>query len=87
MKNVLTPSAKSFLMPLGLSEAASTTYATIQKEIHGSETSASTISREEMKYIMKIVKSLEESGLLIKAVAETNANEAKNKMVYFLACY
>ena len=29
------------------------------------------ISNEEMNYIMKIVKSLEESGLLIKRVSET----------------
>ena len=37
------------------------------------------ISNEEMEDIMKIVKSLEESGLLIKSVNETIKNETKNK--------
>ena len=35
------------------------------------------ISNEEMNDIMKIVTSLEESGLLIKSVSETIKNEAK----------
>ena len=35
---------------------------------------------------MKIVKSLEESGLLIKDVREIIKNEAKNKNEYFLDC-
>ena len=35
------------------------------------------ISNEEMNDIMKIVKSLEESGLLIKDVSKTIKNEAK----------
>ena len=34
--------------------------------------------------IMKIVRSLEEPGLLIKGVSETIKNEAKNKKVHFL---
>ena len=37
------------------------------------------ISNEEMNYIMKIVKCLEESGLLIKGVSETIKNEAKEQ--------
>ena len=40
-----------------------------------------------MKDIMKIVKSLAESDLLIKGAMETFKNEAKNKKVDFLACY
>ena len=35
------------------------------------------ISNEGMNDIMKIVKSLEDSGLLIKGVSETIKNEAK----------
>ena len=35
------------------------------------------ISNEEMNDIMKTVKSLEESGLLIKHVSQTIKNEAK----------
>ena len=35
------------------------------------------ISSEKMNYIMKIVKSLEASGLLIKGVSKTFKNEVK----------
>ena len=37
------------------------------------------ISNEEMEGIMKIVKSLEQSGLLIKGIRETIKNEAKEQ--------
>ena len=40
-------------------------------------TTALTISNEEIEDIMKIVKSLEESGLLIKGNSATTKNEAK----------
>ena len=42
------------------------------------------ISNEEMNDIMKIVKSLEESGLLIKDVSNTIKNEAKEQNVGML---
>ena len=42
------------------------------------------ISNEEMNDIMKIVKSLEEFGLLIKGVSETIKNEAKEQKEQFL---
>ena len=42
------------------------------------------LSNEEMKHIMKIVQSLEESGLLIKSISETIENEAKNQKGRFL---
>ena len=45
------------------------------------------ISNEEMNDIMKMIKSLEESGLLIKGVSETIKNEAKNKNEEFSVCY
>ena len=38
-----------------------------------------------MKDIMKIVESLEDSGLLLKGVSETIQNEAKKED--FLVCY
>ena len=50
---------------------------TIQKKIYGSGTLI--ISSEEMEDIMKIVKSLEESRLLIKGVTETIKNDAKEQ--------
>ena len=40
-----------------------------------------------MEDIMKTVKSLEESCLLIKGVSKTVENEAKEQKVDFLACY
>ena len=45
------------------------------------------VSNEEMNYIMKIVKSLEESGLLIKRVSETIKMKQNNKKEDFLECY
>ena len=42
------------------------------------------ISNEEMNDIMKIVKSLEESGLLIKSISETIKNEVKIQKGGFL---
>ena len=44
----------------------------------------SIIPNEEMNDIMKIVKSFEESGLLIKGVSETIKNEAKEQKGRFL---
>ena len=63
MKNVLKPSAKSVLIPLVLTAAASTTVAVIQKNIFGSDMATLIISNEEMDDIMKTIKSLENFGL------------------------
>ena len=66
--NVLKPLAKSdlVLIPLGLTLAASaTTDAGIHKKMFGSGFTTLIISNEEMNDIMKIVKSPDESGLLI----------------------
>ena len=40
-----------------------------------------------MEDIMKIVRSFEGSGLLIKRITETIENEAKNKKEDFWECY
>ena len=77
MKNVLKPLAKSHLIPLELTAAASATDAAIHKKMFGSGFTTLIISNEEINGIIKIVKSLEESGLLIKGVSEKNKNEAK----------
>ena len=76
MKNVLKPLAKSVLIPLRLTAAASATDAAIYKKMfvsgtHSSELPKRTtliISSEEMNDIMKVVKSIEESDLLIKGI-------------------
>ena len=44
-----------------------------------SRTTTSIISNEETNDCMKIIKSLEESGLLIKGLSKTIKNEAKQK--------
>ena len=49
------------------------------KKILGSETTTLIISNGEMVDIMKIVKSLEDSGLLLKGVSETIQNEVKKQ--------
>ena len=52
--------------------------------IYGSGTTALIISNEEMDNLMKIVKSLEESGLVVKGVSETIKNEGKEQKGRFL---
>ena len=83
MKNVLKLLAKSVLIPLGLPEAASATDAAIRKKMSGQTTLI--ISNEGMNNIMEIVKSLEETGLLIKGARETTQNEAIEQKREFLA--
>ena len=63
MISVLTQLAKNVLLPFGLSAGMSAADAATQKKIYGSDKTAFIISNEEMNDIMKIVKSLEESGL------------------------
>ena len=77
--NVLEPLAKSVLITLQLTAAASVTYAAINKKMFRSGFTALIISTEEIIYIMKILKSREESGLLIKGERETIKNEAKER--------
>ena len=78
IKNVIKPLAKSVLIPLGLTAAASAADAGIHKKILGSGNTATLIiSNNEMEDIIKIVKSLEDSGLLLKGVTKTVPNEVK----------
>ena len=85
MKNVLTPLAKSVLSPLRLSAGMSAADAAVQKKIYGSGSTALIISREEIEDVMKIVKSLAQSGLLIKRISETIKNESKEQKGGFLS--
>ena len=79
VNSVLIPLAKSVLLPLGLSAGMSAADAAIQKKIYGSGKTMLIISNEGMEDIMKIGKSLEESGLFIKGVSETIENEVKEQ--------
>ena len=60
--------AKSVLISLGLTAAASAADPAIHKKIFGSGNTTLIICNEEMNDIMKIVKSIEESGFLIKGI-------------------
>ena len=98
IKSVIKPLAKIVLIPLGLTVAASAADAGIHTKILGcghrlsSSTSrnrpSSTmliISNSEMNDIIKIVKSLEESGLLLKGVTGTVQNDVKEQKGQFLS--
>ena len=85
MKNVIKPLDKSVLIPLGLTAAASATGAGIHKKILGPGNITIIISNDEMEGIIKIVKSLEDSGVLLKGVGETIRNEAKEQNRGFLS--
>ena len=94
MKNILKPLAKSVLIQLGLTAAAAAaTDAAIHKKMFGSccpsdlasRTMTLIISNEEMNDIMEIIKSLEQSGLLIKGVSKTIENKAKEQKGGFLS--
>ena len=65
-KTVFTPPCKSVLLPFELSAAISATDAAIQKKFCVSGTTSLTVSSEKMEDIMKIIKTLGESALIIK---------------------
>ena len=83
--NVLKPLANSVLTPLGSPLAASVTDASNHKKMFGSGATTLIISNEEMNDFMKIVNSLEESGLLIKSISERIKTEAKVQKEGFLS--
>ena len=89
IKSVIMPLAKSVLIPLGLTTAASAADAGIHKKILGSGSDNNNtiliISNDEMDDILKIVKSLEDSGILLKGVSETIQNEAEEQRGGFLS--
>ena len=87
IKSVIKPLAKSVLIPLGLTAAASAAGARIHKKILGSGHNNTTliISNDKMDGILKIVKSLEDSGVLLKGVSETIQHESKEQRGGFLS--
>ena len=88
MKCVIQPLAKSVLIPLGLTTVASAADAGIHKTNLGSgHNTTLTILNDEVEGILKIAKSLEESGILLKGVSETIKMKQKNKKEDFLVCY
>ena len=93
---MIKPLAKSASIALGLTAASSVADAGIHKKILGSGSrnsysSAShnmttfIISNNEIEDIIEIVKSLKDSGLLLKGVIETVQNEVKEQKGGFLS--
>ena len=87
MKNLLKPLRKNVLIPLGLTAAASATDAALHKKMFGSGVTTFINSNEEMNNIIKIVKSLQESGLLIKALTKQLKKRPKSKSEDFSEGY
>ena len=85
IKTELTSLAKSVLIPLALSAGMSAADAAIRKKLYGSDCpsdlallkTALIISNEELEDKKKIVKSLQESRLLIKRINKKIKNETK----------
>ena len=85
LMKVAMPLAKNVLTPLGISAAMSAIDGSIKNKILGSGMTTLIISNDEMNDILKIVKSLENSGLLLKGVSETIQHEAKEQRGGFLS--
>ena len=94
IKDLIKPLAKCVLIPLGLTAAASAADAGVHKKISGSgKPTALIISNDEMKNIIEIVESLEDSGLFPEGVSETIQSEAKEQkggfflyVTWYVAC-
>ena len=78
LMKVALPLAKNVLAPLSLTAAMSAIDGSIQKKIHGSGVKL-IIEQEDMNDIMKIIESLENSGILLKGVTKTIENETKEQ--------
>ena len=84
LMKVAMPLAKNVLAPLELSTAMSAIDGSIKKKMLGSGARTLIISNDEMDDILKIVKSLENSCVLLKGVSGTIQHEAKEQRGGFL---
>ena len=85
LMKVAVPLAKNVLAPLGISAATSAIDGSIKKKMLSSGMTTLIISNDEMNDILKIVKSLKNSGLLLKGVSEIIQHEAKEQRGGFLS--
>ena len=78
------PFVKNILAPLGITAAMSAIDGSIQKKsmVLGQKTLI--ISNKDMDDVMKIIKTLEDSGILLNRVTETIKNETKEQKGGFL---
>ena len=81
---VAMPLAKNVLAPLGLTAAMSAIDGSLQKKNHGSGINL-IIEEEDIKDIIKIIKELENSDILLKGVSKTIENEIKEQRGGFLS--
>ena len=86
MKSVITALGKSVLILLGLTAAASAADARIHNKILGSGKNTTLVkSNKDMDDLIKIIKSLEDSGLSLKGINESVENEIKEQKGGFLS--
>ena len=83
LMKVTLPLAKNVLAPLGLTAAMSAIDGSIQKKIHGPGVKL-IIEQEDMNDIMKIIKALENCGILLKGVSKTIKDETKEQLSMLL---
>ena len=83
LMKVALPLAKNVLPPLGLTAAMSAIDGSIQK-LHGLGVKL-IIEEEDMQDIIKIIKELENSDILLKGVSKTIENEIKEQRGGFLS--
>ena len=84
LMKVAMPLAKNVLAPLGLTAAMSAMDGSRQKKIHGSGIKL-IIEEEDLQDIIKIIKELENSDILLKGVSKTIENEIKEQRGGFLS--
>ena len=81
---VAMPLTKNVLAPLGLAAAVSAIDGRIQKKMRGNGIKL-IIENEDMNDIIKIIKALENSGILLKVVSKAIENETKEQRGGFLS--
>ena len=83
---MIKPLAKCVLVLLGLTAAASAADAGIHKKMLGSgHNTTLVISNDDLEDILKIVKSLEDSGIIVKGASDVIKNDAKQESGGFLS--
>ena len=85
LMKVAIPLAKHVLAPLGITEAATAIDVGIQKKTHVSATTTLIILNKETNDMIKIVQTVEDSNILLKAVTKTIKNETKEQREGFLS--
>ena len=91
MKNVFKLAAKNVLIRLGLTAAAIAADVGIHKRYFRFGDETLTISKDVMQDIMKIIKFLEESGLLIKTETMTKCSKRTSRrtswhVIRYISC-